>query len=43
MKQEPIGEHAAREELPTETERHYGMLTGVIALVVLGTAIYWVS
>jgi hypothetical protein len=44
MKQELIGEHAVREELPTETERNYGMLTiGVVALVVLGTAIYWVS
>ena len=44
MKQDPIGEHAASEALPTEAERNYGVLTaGVIALVVVGTAIYWIS
>lgn len=44
MKQEPIDEHAAREALPTGAERSYGMLTaGVIALAVIGTAIYWIS
>jgi hypothetical protein len=43
MKQDPVNEHAVREELPTETERNFGMLTaGVIALVVIGT-IYLVS
>lgn len=41
---DPIDEHAARETPPTKTERNYGMLTaGVIALAVVGTAIYWVS
>jgi hypothetical protein len=44
MKQDPIEEHAASEALPTETERSYGVLTaGVIALVVVGTAFYWIS
>jgi len=44
MKQDPINEHAANEALPTETERNYGTLTaGAIALVVVGTAIYWIS
>jgi len=44
MKQEPIDEHAASESLPTETERNYGVLTaGIIALVVIGTAVYWIS
>lgn len=44
MKQDPIDEHAAREALPTEAERNYGVLTaGVVALVVIGTAIYWIS
>jgi hypothetical protein len=44
MKQDPIDENAAREELPTEAERNYGVLTaGVVALVVIGTTIYWMS
>ena len=44
MKHEPIDERPTREALPTETERNYGLLTaGVIALVVVGTAIYWIS
>jgi hypothetical protein len=44
MKQDPIDEHAAREPLPTETERNYGVLTaGLITLVVVGTALYWIS
>jgi hypothetical protein len=44
MKQDPIEEHATSEALPTETERNYGVLTaGVIALVVVGTAFYWIS
>jgi hypothetical protein len=44
MKQVPVNEHAVGEELPTETERNYGILTaGVIALVVIGTTIYLVS
>jgi hypothetical protein len=44
MKQDPTDEQAAREALPTEAGRNYGLLTaGVIALVVVGTTIYWVS
>jgi hypothetical protein len=44
MKQDPFDEHAADEQLPTEPERNYGTLTaGVIALVVIGTAIYWIA
>lgn len=44
MKQDPIDEHAATEARPTEAERNYGVLTaGVVALVVIGTTIYWVS
>jgi hypothetical protein len=44
MKQDPMDEHAANEALPTEAERNYGLLTaGVVALVVVGTAIYWMS
>ena len=44
MKQQPIDEQAAREALPTETKRNFGLPTaGVIALVVVGTAIYWIS
>jgi hypothetical protein len=44
MEQEPVNEHAVREDLPTETERNYGMLTaGGLALIVIGTTIYLVS
>jgi len=44
MKHDPIDEHATTEALPTEAERNYGMLTaGVFALVVIGTAVYWIS
>ncbi|CAN7718917.1 hypothetical protein LJR220_007141 [Bradyrhizobium sp. LjRoot220] len=44
MKQEPIVEQAARETPPTEAELNYGLLTaGAIALMVVGTAIYWIS
>ena len=44
MKHEPIDEQPTREALPTETERNYGLLTaGAIALIVVGTAIYWIS
>ncbi len=44
MKQDPIDEQAANEALPTAAERNYGVLTaGVVALVVIGTAIYWIS
>ena len=44
MKQQPIDEQAAREALLTETKRNFGLPTaGVIALVVVGTAIYWIS
>ena len=44
MKQDSIDEHAVIEALPTEAERKYGeLIAGVIALVVIGTAIYWVA
>lgn len=44
MKHDPIDEHATTEALPTETELNYGVLTaGVIALAVIGTAIYWIA
>ena len=44
MEQDPVNEDAVREEIPTETERNYGMLTtGVIVLVALGAAVYLVS
>src|SRR4029079_4645793 len=44
MKQDPIDERAQSEALPTEAERNYGMLTaGVLALVAIGTAVYWMS
>ncbi|HMC28490.1 MAG TPA: hypothetical protein VKM56_11925 [Verrucomicrobiae bacterium] len=44
MKHDPIDEQAAREAPPTKAEQKYGTLTaGVIALVVVGTAIYWIS
>jgi len=44
MKHDPIDEHAAREALPTATERSYGIITaGVIALAVIGTVVYWLA
>jgi hypothetical protein len=44
MEKDPIDEHAAREAQPAEAERNYGILAaGVIALMCVGTAIYWVS
>jgi len=44
MKHDPSVDHTLRDEPPTEKERNVGMLTaGVIALVVMGTAIYWIS
>jgi hypothetical protein len=44
MKQDSSLDHTLREQPPGETERKVGILTaGVIALVVLGTTIYWVS
>jgi hypothetical protein len=44
MKHDPAVDHTLREEPPNEPERNVGMLTaGVIALVVVGTAIYWIS
>jgi hypothetical protein len=44
MKHDPPTEHTLREEPPTETDRTVGMLTaGVIALVVIGTTIYWIA
>jgi hypothetical protein len=44
MKQDPIDEQAAKEAQPTEAERNYGAITaGVIAFVVIGTAVYWIS
>jgi hypothetical protein len=44
MKRDPSGDHTLKEEPPSETERNTGVLTaGVIALVVMATAIYWVT
>jgi hypothetical protein len=44
MKHDTSVDHTLREEPPNETERNAGMLTaGVIALVVVGTAIYWMA
>jgi hypothetical protein len=44
MKHEPSVDHTLEEEQPTETERKAGMLTaGIIALLVVGTAIYWIT
>ncbi|MEH2627256.1 hypothetical protein V1292_005311 [Bradyrhizobium sp. AZCC 1719] len=45
MKQDhPAEENAAREDLPTKSEQKLGTLTaGAIALVVVGTAIYWIA
>ncbi|WOH47734.1 hypothetical protein [Bradyrhizobium sp. sBnM-33] len=44
MKQDPAEENAAREDLPTKSERKLGALVaGAIALVVVGTAIYWIA
>jgi hypothetical protein len=43
MKQESI-DHTLREQPAGETERNYGMVTaGAIALVAIGTAIYWIA
>lgn len=43
MKKEPVDEHAAREVPPTETERNFGVLVaGLVGLVAVGTAIYWI-
>jgi hypothetical protein len=43
MKHDQV-DHSVKEQGPTETQRNYGMLTaGVIALLAVGTAIYWVS
>ena len=44
MKKELADENAAREGLPTTSERKLGTVTaGVIALVIVGTAIYWIA
>ena len=44
MKHDLIHENATREALPNEKERNYGMLTaGVMALVAVGMAIYWIA
>jgi hypothetical protein len=44
MKHDPAIDHTLNEEPPRESERNLGVLTaGVIALVVMGTAIYWVA
>ncbi|WP_283815151.1 hypothetical protein [Bradyrhizobium sp. JYMT SZCCT0180] len=44
MKHDLIHEDSVREALPTEGERNYGMLTaGVMALVAIGMAIYWIA
>jgi hypothetical protein len=43
MKQDSV-DHTLREQPPSEAQRNYGMLTaGVIALVAIGTAIYWIA
>jgi hypothetical protein len=43
MKQESI-DHTLREQPPSEAQRNYGMLTtGVIALIAIGTTIYWIA
>jgi hypothetical protein len=44
MKHDPAIDHTLNEEPPSESERNLGVLTaGVIAVVVMGTAIYWVT
>ncbi|WP_256379160.1 MULTISPECIES: hypothetical protein [unclassified Bradyrhizobium] len=44
MEHDPSVDHTLQEAPPTETERKMGMLTtGVIALLVVGTAIYWMA
>jgi hypothetical protein len=44
MEHDPSVDHTLQEEPPTETELNIGMLTtGVIALLVVGTAIYWIA
>jgi hypothetical protein len=44
MKHDLIHEDAVREALPSEAERNYGMLAaGVMALVAVGMAIYWIA
>jgi hypothetical protein len=44
MKEEPVDEHAVRDAPPTETEKKVGVVSaGVVALVVVGMAIYWIS
>jgi hypothetical protein len=37
-------DHTLREQPPSEAQRHYGILTaGVIALIAIGTTIYWIA
>lgn len=44
MKDDPAIDHTLREEAPTGAERNLGIITaGVIALFVMGTAIYWAA
>jgi hypothetical protein len=43
MKQDSV-DHTLREQPTSESQRNYGMLTAdVIALVAIGTAIYWIA
>jgi hypothetical protein len=37
-------DHTLREQPPSEAQRNYGMLTaGVVALIAIGTTIYWIA
>jgi hypothetical protein len=43
MKRDSV-DHTLREQPASESQRNYGMLTaGIIALVAIGTAIYWIA
>jgi len=44
MTHDPFVDHTLREEPPNETERNLGVLTaGILTLVAVATAIYWVA
>ncbi|SDN65993.1 hypothetical protein [Afipia sp. GAS231] len=44
MKHGPVIDHTLIEQPPSESERSRGILTtGVIALVAIGIAIYWMT
>lgn len=44
MTHDPSLDHTLDEEPPTEMERSFGVLTaGMIALLAMATAIYWVA